>query len=112
MMSLGLGQDTVLSESWVVGHILSGCLQTLGNSRYCHDQVLQVIVEVISTGISSSKHQQSTRQSIAFVGQSFIRTLKMLGIKGLQYKNAIKEITDMAEKALIWLWIKHTDLWP
>ena len=34
-----------------------------------------------------------------FVGQSLIRALKMLGLKGLHNRKAIKNITDAAEKA-------------
>ena len=33
-----------------------------------------------------------------FVGQSLIRALKMLGVKGLHSRKAIKNITDAAEK--------------
>lgn len=203
-------------------HILSCCPRALGDGRYRwrHDQVLRVIAEAISTGISTSKDQQPTRQSIAFVragekpqqhrgqaggllatsrdwqlkvdlgrqlkfpeniavttlrpdmvlvsetsrqvvlleltvpwedrmeeaferkrakyeelagecrsrgwrtrcnpievgcrgfvGQSLIRALKMLGVKGLHNRKAIKNITDAAEKASRWLWIKRGDPW-
>lgn len=56
-----------LPESW--SHILSCSPRAFGDGRYRwrHDQVLRVITEFISTGISTSKHQQPTRQSIAFV---------------------------------------------
>lgn len=43
--------------------------------------------------------------SKGFVGQSFIRALKMLGVKGLQNKKAIRDMTDAAEKASKWLWM-------
>lgn len=46
-----------------------------------------------------------------FVGQSLIRALKMLGVKGLHIRKAIKNITDAAEKASRWLWIKRGDPW-
>ncbi|XP_073731592.1 uncharacterized protein [Misgurnus anguillicaudatus] len=46
-----------------------------------------------------------------FVGQSLIRALKMLGVKGLHSRKAIKNITDVAEKASRWLWIKRGDPW-
>ncbi|XP_075343502.1 uncharacterized protein LOC142401936 [Odontesthes bonariensis] len=203
-------------------HILSCCPRALGEGRYRwrHDQVLRVIAEAISTGISTSKHLQPTRQAIAFVragekpqqlrsepggllatardwqlifdlgrqlkfpeniavttlrpdmvlvlettrqvvlleltvpwedrieeaferkrakyeeltsecqsrgwrtqcnpievgcrgfaGQSLIRALKMLGLKGLQNRRAIKNISDAAEKVSRWLWIKRGDLW-
>ncbi|XP_049897834.1 uncharacterized protein LOC126388657 [Epinephelus moara] len=203
-------------------HILSCCPRALGDGRYRwrHDQVLRVIAEVISTGISTSKHQQPTRQSIAFVragekpqqcrsqaggllatardwqlkvdlgrqlkfpeniavttlrpdmvlvsettkqvvlleltvpwedrmeeaferkrakfeelagecrsrgwrarcnpievgcrgfvGQSLIRALRILGVKGQHNRRAIKNITDAAAKASRWLWIKRGDPW-
>lgn len=46
-------------------HILNCCLRALGDGcyRWRHEQVLQVIAEVISTWITPSKHQQPTRQS-------------------------------------------------
>lgn len=40
-------------------------------------------------------------------GQSLIRGLKMLGVKGLHIRKAIKLIMDAAEKASRWLWIKR-----
>ncbi|KAK7930435.1 hypothetical protein WMY93_006830 [Mugilogobius chulae] len=46
-----------------------------------------------------------------FAGQSLVRTLKLLGVRGLQAKKAIKNITDAAEKASRWLWIKRGDPW-
>ncbi|XP_063050108.1 uncharacterized protein LOC134444859 [Engraulis encrasicolus] len=203
-------------------HILSCCPRALGEGRYRwrHDQVLRVIAEAISTGISTSKHQQPARQAIAFVkagekpqqlrrqpggllatardwqlkvdlgrqlkfpeniavttlrpdmvlvsettrqvvlleltvpwedrmeeaferkrakyeelasecrsrgwktrcnpievgcrgfaGQSLIRALKMLGLRGLQNRKAIRNISDAAEKASRWLWIKRGDPW-
>ncbi|XDV14344.1 hypothetical protein PO909_014615 [Leuciscus waleckii] len=46
-----------------------------------------------------------------FVGQSLIRALKMLGVKGLHIRKATKNITDAAEKASRWLWIKRGDPW-
>ena len=46
-----------------------------------------------------------------FVGQSLLRALKMLGVKGLQSRKAIRNITDAAEKASRWLWIKRGDPW-
>ncbi|XP_077372334.1 uncharacterized protein LOC144033646 [Festucalex cinctus] len=203
-------------------HILSCCPRALGEGRYRwrHDQVLRVIAETISSGISTSKHQQPARQSIAFVkagekpqqhrgeavgllataqdwqlkvdlgkqlkfpeniavttlrpdivlvsettrqvvlleltvpwedrmeeaferkrakyeelagecrsrgwktrctpievgcrgfaGQSLVWALKMLGVKGLHNRRAIKNISDAAEKASRWLWIKRGDTW-
>lgn len=49
-------------------HILNCCPRALGDGcyRWHHEQVLQVIAEVISTWISPCKHQQPTRQSAAF----------------------------------------------
>ncbi|KAI2660206.1 Sterol 3-beta-glucosyltransferase [Labeo rohita] len=50
-------------------HILSCCPKALGEGRYRwrHNQVLRVIAETISTGISLSKHQQPAQRTIAFV---------------------------------------------
>ena len=46
-----------------------------------------------------------------FAGQSLCRALKMLGIRGLHSREAIRNITDAAEKASRWLWIKRGDPW-
>ncbi|KAK0145691.1 hypothetical protein N1851_015413 [Merluccius polli] len=46
-----------------------------------------------------------------FAGQSLCRALRLLGIRGLHNKKAIKNITDAAEKASRWLWIKRGDTW-
>ncbi|XP_075315189.1 uncharacterized protein LOC142375145 [Odontesthes bonariensis] len=46
-----------------------------------------------------------------FAGQSLIRALKMPGLKGLKNRSAIKNISDAAEKASRWLWIKRGDPW-
>lgn len=46
-----------------------------------------------------------------FVGQSLVRALKMLGVRELHDKRAIGNITDAAEKASRWLWIKRGDPW-
>lgn len=46
-----------------------------------------------------------------FTGQSLVRALKMLGIKGLHNRRAIKNIGDAAEKASRWLWIKRGEAW-
>lgn len=46
-----------------------------------------------------------------FAGQSLIRALKMLGVKGLHNRRAIKNISDAAEKASRWLWIKRGEPW-
>ena len=50
-------------------HILSCCPKALGEGRYHwrHDQVLRVIADVISTGISFSRQQQPAKHSITFV---------------------------------------------
>lgn len=45
-----------------------------------------------------------------FVGQSLIMALKMLGVKGLQKRKAIRD-TSVAEKASRWLWMKQGDPW-
>ncbi len=49
--------------------------------------------------------------SRGFAGQSLCRALKLLGIRGLHSKRAIKNITDAAEKASQWLWINRGDPW-
>lgn len=46
-----------------------------------------------------------------FAGQSLIRALKMLGVKGPHHRKAIKNITDATEKSSRWLWIKQGDSW-
>ncbi|XP_061589349.1 uncharacterized protein LOC133454644 [Cololabis saira] len=46
-----------------------------------------------------------------FAGQSLSRAFKMLGVKGLQHRKALKNISDAAEKASRWLWIKRGDPW-
>nr|XP_057943465.1 uncharacterized protein LOC131138512 [Doryrhamphus excisus] len=46
-----------------------------------------------------------------FLGQSLHRTLKLLGIRGLQERRATKNISEAAEKASRWLWIKRGDTW-
>ncbi|KAA8584594.1 hypothetical protein FQN60_008379 [Etheostoma spectabile] len=44
-------------------------------------------------------------------GQSLIRVLKMLRVKGLHIRKAVKNITNAAEKAPRWLWIKRGSPW-
>lgn len=44
-------------------------------------------------------------------GQSLYQTLKCLGLGGLQIRKAFRTITDAAEKASRWLWIKRGDPW-
>lgn len=46
-----------------------------------------------------------------FVGQSFIRALKMLEARGLQNRKATRDITNVAERAPRWLSIKQGDPW-
>ena len=46
-----------------------------------------------------------------FPGQSQHWTLRLVGIKGLQERNANKNISEAAEKASRWLWIKRGDTW-
>ncbi|XP_062387675.1 uncharacterized protein LOC134076569 [Sardina pilchardus] len=46
-----------------------------------------------------------------FAGQSLYQVLKRLGVRGLQMRRAIRSITDAAEKASRWLWIKRGDPW-
>ncbi|KAI4871604.1 hypothetical protein NFI96_026152, partial [Prochilodus magdalenae] len=52
-------------------HILSCRPKALGEGRYRwrHDQVLRVIADVISTGISFSRQQQPAKHAITFVGR-------------------------------------------
>ncbi len=46
-----------------------------------------------------------------FAGQSLTRTLKLLGVKGQLCRKAIRNITEAAEKASRWLWIRRGDPW-
>ncbi|XP_059411418.1 perforin-1-like [Carassius carassius] len=46
-----------------------------------------------------------------FISQSLIRAAKMLRVKRLHIRKAVKNIMDAAEKASRWLWIKQGDLW-
>ncbi|KAI4871602.1 hypothetical protein NFI96_006464 [Prochilodus magdalenae] len=46
-----------------------------------------------------------------FAGQSLCRALKRLGIRGLHTRKAIEKITDAAERASRWLWIKRGPPW-
>lgn len=46
-----------------------------------------------------------------FAGHSLQRTLKLLGVKGLQCRRATKNILEAAEKASRWLWIRRGDPW-
>lgn len=42
-----------------------------------------------------------------FIGQSLVRALKMLGVRGQPSRRAIKNSSDTAEKASRWLWIRR-----
>ena len=44
-------------------------------------------------------------------GQSLHRTLRLLGIRGPQERKATENISEAAEKASSWLWIKRGDTW-
>ncbi|XP_026079824.1 uncharacterized protein LOC113057031 [Carassius auratus] len=44
-------------------------------------------------------------------GHSLMRTLKLLGVKGLQLKKATTSILEAAERASRWLWIRRGDPW-
>ncbi len=46
-----------------------------------------------------------------FVGQSLYKTLSVLGITGAERRRAMKNITEEAEKASRWLWIRRGDPW-
>uniref|UniRef100_A0A1A8S175 Reverse transcriptase domain-containing protein n=1 Tax=Nothobranchius rachovii TaxID=451742 RepID=A0A1A8S175_9TELE len=46
-----------------------------------------------------------------FAGNSLLRTLKLLGVRGLQLKKATKTILEAAERASRWLWIRRGDPW-
>lgn len=46
-----------------------------------------------------------------FAGQSLLRTLKLLGVKGQLCRRAIKNISEAAEKASRWLWIRRGEPW-
>ena len=46
-----------------------------------------------------------------FAGHSLQRTLKLIGIRGLQTRRATKNILEAAEKASRWLWICRGDTW-
>ncbi len=46
-----------------------------------------------------------------FAGHSLLRTLKLLGVKGLQSRRAIKNTLKAAERASRWLWIRRGDPW-
>ncbi|XP_067296477.1 uncharacterized protein [Pseudorasbora parva] len=46
-----------------------------------------------------------------FAGHSLLRTLKLLGVKGLQLKKATTNILEAAERASRWLWIRRGDPW-
>lgn len=46
-----------------------------------------------------------------FAGQSLSRTFKMLGITGGSYQKAMKSVTNEAEVASRWMWIKREEAW-
>ncbi len=46
-----------------------------------------------------------------FAGQSLYKTLSVLGITGVERRRTIKNITEEAEKASRWLWIRRGDPW-
>ncbi|XP_076860736.1 uncharacterized protein LOC143513938 [Brachyhypopomus gauderio] len=46
-----------------------------------------------------------------FIGQSVHRAFKLLGIRGLAERRATKNISEAAEKASRWLWIKRGEEW-
>ncbi len=46
-----------------------------------------------------------------FAGHSLLRTLKLLGVKGQLCRRAIKNISEAAEKASRWLWIRRGESW-
>ena len=49
--------------------------------------------------------------SRGFVGHSLHKALSALGITGMARSRAIKNITEAAEKALRWLWIRRGEPW-
>lgn len=49
---------------------------------------------------------------IGFVGKATTRLLKELGIRGLVQCHAIKSLSNVAEQASWWLWVKRGDLGP
>lgn len=48
---------------------------------------------------------------IGFVGQLLYKSLSALGITGMERRKAMKNITEAAEKALRWLWIRRGSPW-
>lgn len=46
-----------------------------------------------------------------FAGQSLCRAYNILGIIGASKRRAIKEVTESAEVASRWLWIKRGEPW-
>lgn len=46
-----------------------------------------------------------------FAGHSLLRTLKLLGVRGLLLRKATRNILEAAERALRWLWIRRGDPW-
>ncbi|XP_077380867.1 uncharacterized protein LOC144020874 [Festucalex cinctus] len=46
-----------------------------------------------------------------FAGQSFCKVLGRLGVSGAAKKKAIKSVSEAAEKATRWLWLKRADPW-
>ena len=49
--------------------------------------------------------------SRGFLGQSVHRAFRLLGIRGLLERRATRNISEAAEKASRWLWIKRGDGW-
>lgn len=46
-----------------------------------------------------------------FAGQSLCRAYNILGIIGASKQRAIKEVTESAEVASRWLWIRRGEPW-
>lgn len=46
-----------------------------------------------------------------FAGRSLCRVLSQLGLSGEAKRQAIRSVTEAAEKATRWLWIKRADPW-
>ncbi|KAL0148307.1 hypothetical protein M9458_056369 [Cirrhinus mrigala] len=46
-----------------------------------------------------------------FAGHSLLRTLKLLGVRGLLLRKATRNILEAAERASRWLWIRRGDPW-
>lgn len=46
-----------------------------------------------------------------FLSQSVYRAFRLLGIRGLRERRATKNISEAAEKASRWLWIKRGEVW-